>query len=206
MYTKGKQLLIGLPGTGKTTFLGALWYVVNNREVPGALHLKKLDTERAHIERICQDWLAGKEVERTHGGNEQQVVMKLGGAGAAEITELVFPDLSGETFRQQWREGVWTIEFDEIASTATGILLFVHPRRVFRGELIGPQVAELIENVTGENVEEENLEEQGEEEIAFNPDKSPTQVQMVELIQFLLRRELLVSPLSVVVIVSAWDL
>ena len=60
-----KQLLIGLPETGKTTFLAALWQVVESDEVPGALRLEKLHGDREHLNKIRADWLCCSPMGRT---------------------------------------------------------------------------------------------------------------------------------------------
>lgn len=74
MITNNSQnhfLMIGLPQTGKTTFLAALWHVVKNlHEVPGALSLKKLQGDQEHLNRICDNWLEFKQVARTNPVSE----------------------------------------------------------------------------------------------------------------------------------------
>src|SRR5260370_25751159 len=100
--TSYKQLIIGLPETGKTTFLAALWHVVNSREVRGALELLHLEGDRKHLNIIRKAWLEFREVGRTIPTTEQIVSMRLGVQGEAEAGELVFSDMSGEAFRQQW--------------------------------------------------------------------------------------------------------
>lgn len=43
---------------------------------------------------------------------------------------IVFPDLSGETFRQQWTDRCWTREYADLAERAIGAILFIHPDQI----------------------------------------------------------------------------
>src|SRR5437660_6881619 len=118
--TNYKQLIIGLPESGKTTFLAALWNVVTSREVDGSLRLVKLDGDRKHLNKIRKAWLEYRKVGRTVPTTEEVVSMKLGLPRDDRLVELVFPDMSGESFRQQWVDRKWTKEYDELVSEASG--------------------------------------------------------------------------------------
>ena len=56
-------LLIGLPSTGKTSFLAAL-YAIQQTQSPTALVLKKLDGDSGYLNKIRDAWLAFKPVGR----------------------------------------------------------------------------------------------------------------------------------------------
>ena len=45
-------LLMGLPSTGKTSFLAALWYAIQQTQSPTALVLKKLDGDSGYLNKI----------------------------------------------------------------------------------------------------------------------------------------------------------
>jgi len=197
-----KQLLIGLPETGKTTFLAALWQVVESDEVPGALRLEKLHGDREHLNKIRADWLCCSPMGRTIIAAEQLVSMKLVDPGRGEITEVFFPDMSGESFKQQWEDRSWTKNYDELACEAGGALLFVHPVRV-----VEPIRIDTTDQVVAELVEKETPSSSAQEAFApWDAGLAPTQVQLVELMQFLLMRVGDHLPFRVAVIVSAWDL
>ena len=65
-----KQLVIGLPSSGKTTFIAALWHTVTNDEVPGALKLEKLHGDSKHLNAIKSAWIKCCPVDRTISSDE----------------------------------------------------------------------------------------------------------------------------------------
>jgi len=203
-----KQLIIGLPETGKTTFLAALWHVVASREVSNSLRLTRLDGDRKHLNKIRKAWLEFREVGRTVQTTEQLVTMRLSVAGGTESVELIFPDMDGESFRQQWVDRKWTKEYDDLVSEADGILLFVHSMKAVGPDRIDPSIDEAV-SVLGD---EEDLAEDAtaidyEASLPqWNSKDAPTQVQLVELLQFIEHRRHDVSVLPIAVVVSAWDI
>jgi GTPase SAR1 family protein len=203
-----KQLIIGLPEAGKTTFLAALWHVVVSKEVPGSLRLLKLEGDRKHLNKIRRAWLEFRKVGRTVPGTEQLVSMKLGLPDGGESTELVFPDMSGESFRQQWVNRKWTKEYDELVRESNGILLFVHSRKVVGPDRIDPDVEEAVSALGDEADMEDEAAAVDDEDLLpeWDPKKSPTGVQLVELIQFIEQQPHLGNIRRVAVIVSAWDM
>jgi stage III sporulation protein SpoIIIAA len=50
------QLIIGLPETGKTTFLAALWHVVTSEEVNESLRLERLHGDSKYLNEISAKW------------------------------------------------------------------------------------------------------------------------------------------------------
>ena len=197
-----KQLMVGLPGTGKTTFLAALWHIVESGEIPGALRLERLHGNLQYLNEIRNSWLGCRPLARTVPGAERVVSMRLYEPQGRDITEVVIPDLSGESFNSQWKDRKWTKEYDSLVKAANGALIFVHPEKLkepTRIDMADPLVAELDEN-GGESPSEID------DFIPWNPEFSPTQVKMVDLLQFLALYLNASSPLRIALIISAWDL
>lgn len=201
-----KQLLVGLPGTGKTTFLAALWHVVETAEVPEALRLVKLHGSRDHLNKIRKDWLKCRQLDRTVPAAEKTVSMILIEPGQDRTTELFLPDISGESFRRQWEDKLWTKEFNDLACEAIGALLFVHPRNVIPPEKIGPETNEMTAALAGDEHKSTGQEGSTEQPIPWTPDSAPTQVKVVELLQYLLSGPFSSRELRLAVMISAWDL
>ena len=204
-------LAIGLPEAGKTTFLAALWHVTEREEVPGALRLERISENAKHLNSIKNDWLRFERVVRTIPGQEQSATLwlrdKEGGIG-----EVVFPDLSGESFQGAWKERHWTKEYDQLVESAGGLLLFVHPGTLKEPYTIAEMqkmaeaaFPEMTVKDTADQTEldDDHVTEKAEE---WDPQRAPTQVQLVELLQFTEHRLKARRPIRLAVIVSAWDL
>lgn len=208
-----KQIVMGLPQTGKTTFLAALWHVVESGEVPGALQLAEMSPVRKYLNKIRKDWLDYRIVGRNVVNTEEIVSMKLTPHKGGAVTEVFFPDLAGETFELQWKERAWKKSYDELAREARGLLLFVHSENY-----VQPVGLDTIEALT-EAVEEatddlKNIESDADEDatssatetpIPWSDEFVPTQVQLVELLQFFTLRSHTYPLSRVAVVVSAWD-
>ncbi len=204
-------LSIGLPEVGKTTFLAALWHVAESGEVPASLSLERISENAKHLNSIRSDWLRLEKVGRTIPGQEQPTTLWLrddrGGVG-----EVLFPDLSGESFEGAWAERHWTKEYDQLVSAADGLLVFVHPETLKEpftiaemqrmAEAAIPEEEQGLASLQVE-VEEPSTEASVEE---WSPLKAPTQVQLVDLLQFTEKTQRAKRPVRVAVIVSAWDL
>jgi hypothetical protein len=199
-------LLVGLPSTGKTSYLAALWYMVNQSNVDCRLSLEKLDGEIKYLNQIRDAWLEYKPVPRNRLDSETVASMALKDRETGREVGLSFPDLSGESFRLQWTERQFTSRYDERLRQASGAILFVHPERIQKPNRIDT-VNDLADIVGGAVSEEEVSGETSQ--LATKPwdiEKTPTQVQLVELLQFVSSREYFRSPFRVAILVSAWDI
>ena len=199
-------LLIGLPSTGKTTFLAALWYAIQQRQSPTALVLKKLDGESKYLNEIRDAWLAYKPVGRTQFDTEKFVSMWLKRSDSDEEVHLTFPDVSGESFKQQWVSRQITVSYDKCLRSANGGILFIHPNSVTLPLRIAEvdDLASLIDDAVAEEVASSPTA--APPSTPWDKEKSPTQVQLVELLQFLIRRPHFKPPFRFAIAISAWDL
>ncbi len=126
MSSTANLLFVGLPGSGKTTFLAALWHVLEDRSSATSLKLKEYSVDREYLNQITADWRACSQVQRTKLEPEELVVLRLEGAGR-DAFELTVPDLSGEAFEQQLVDRKMSAGHNELVQRATGLVLFVHP-------------------------------------------------------------------------------
>lgn len=205
MSTSTNLHFMGLPSSGKTTFLAALWHVLNEHSSEIRLKLKGLSVDRTYLNQITADWQACSQVQRTKLEHEQLIVLNLE-SGKNTTFDLSVPDLSGEGFEQQLVDRKISAEHHESVQRATGFALFVHPRvkegtrltysrqlnSVLDGVLTAPPVTEGASNASPSSAEPWSIE------------KLPTQVALVELLQFAL--EIAARKVRVAVVISAWDL
>src|SRR5437660_1534052 len=95
-------VMIGLPATGKTSFLAALWYLVQHGEVDHRLALDRMEGDSKHLNQLSNLWASFELVPRTPTGVERTVSMVLNDTVEKKNVTLTFPDLSGESFMLQW--------------------------------------------------------------------------------------------------------
>lgn len=200
-------LLIGLPSTGKTSLLAALWYAVQQTVSPTALVLKKLDGDSAYLHRIRDSWLAFKAVGRNPTDSETFVSMWLKRKDGDEEVHLTFPDVSGESFKQQWTARQLTVSYDKCLKQANGGILFIHPDSIKL-----PLRIQEVEDLAA-MIDDGVAEEMGapatpppSSPVSWDIEKAPTQVQIVELLQFMMKRPSFRAPFRLAIAVSAWDL
>ena len=191
--SEANQLLVGLPGTGKSTFLAALWYTAER----GSTHWKidQLGDEEEHLQMISQRWLECKAMGRSAQAGEALVSMRFREEGSERRLIVFFPDLAGETFEDQWVNRHCSRTYLEAARASNQILMFLHPEKLRHGERIEDYLQEDPDN--------------GDEVLTVverRPERDPTQVILVDLLQILSRPPILHESLRIAVVVSAWDL
>lgn len=199
MSTAANLLFIGLPGSGKTTFLAALWHVLDDQSSATSLKLTKLSGDRTYLNQIAKEWRECSQVPRTNLQAEQVVVLHLDGPGFGAF-DLSIPDLAGEAFKLQLTDRRMSRNHYEFVQAATGVMLFLHPD-VQKGTQL--TVARSIEaELPG--AREDRGTKDADPNTTWSTELLPTQAQLVELLQFLL--ECTQRKLRVAVVISAWDL
>jgi len=187
--------ICGLPGSGKTTFLAALWHLVTSREIDTALRFDSLrNGDASHLNAIAARWRNAMVQDRTTMGANRLVSMRLVNTAGTRV-RLTFPDVSGEAFRQIWEERDCDVTVADMLRSGE-VLLFVHadtiqaPRWVVEDTSLVRQLG--LTTVEGE-------------EVTWHPKLAPTQVQLVDLLQLLRKPPLDIGPRRLAVILSAWD-
>lgn len=191
------NLAIGLPGAGKTSFLAALWDVVDKKEVPGALILDKLQDERGYVQKIRTSWVGLQDVGRTQAGSISPITMSLKVSATSPAEAITFPDLSGEAYDTQLTDRELRADFAALARDASGVILFIHPATNTPGTRI-----EVVEKVLA-GIPTASTPAEDQPTGSWDTSKIPTQAKLVELLQFLDVTAETDYPISVVI--SAWD-
>lgn len=188
-------VVLGLPGSGKTTFLAALWHLLTSNEVETKLSLVTLQAgESAHLNEIASLWRRAKVQERTMQAGDRTVTMSLRNGTTPEF-RLSFPDLAGEAFQQMWETRECA---PEVAASmrSSNVLLFIHADKIKAPGWI-------IEDV--EDAEAAGLPVEVSKPVPWNARLAPTQVKLVDLLQLLQAPSLDGGVRSVSIVLSAWD-
>lgn len=188
-------VIIGLPESGKTTFLAALWHLITARDVETVLRLHTLrDGERSYLNAIAARWRDAKVQDRTALGGNRLVSMNLQDAGGTPV-RVTFPDIAGEAYRRMWEERDCEAAVADILK-APGVLLFIHADTIRPPKWVIDEVK--LSKAVG-------LPIPSGEDVAWDPRLAPTQVQLVDLLQLLCTESLNVGPRRLAIMLSAWD-
>jgi hypothetical protein len=196
----GTHLVMGLQGSGKTTFAAALWHLVDMGEIDTSLIKGTHRGDFRYLESLAHDWAEGWQVKRTGTDQIEPVTINLRHPGTVNDIALEFADLSGEAYEHAFSRRLVKPEFLELVRRMNGLLIFVSADRHVDGVAIADAVAVAPELAAPES------EGDTEPETEWDPDKTPQQVQLADSLQIIGGPPHGKSPSRIVVIVSAWDL
>lgn len=196
--TSLQHSIIGLPRSGKTTFLAALWHLLDAHEVRCKFVLDKQIGDHTHLNSIVDAWRRCEEVPRTSIAAETKVSIHVKDAVSGKTAILHFPDLSGESFQQQLSTRSCTTDYVHGFDESGGILLFITADR----QTDGLGILDMATLVPGD---ETGITEQTEKPLEWSPKMVSEQVKLVELLQFIQRPPIRSGLRRLAVVVSAWD-
>lgn len=193
--TEKSVVIIGLPASGKTTFLAALWHLITTRDVGTALRFDTLRTgTTTHLTEIATRWRNAQVQDRTAVGDHRLVSMNLKNENGEKV-RVSFPDVAGEAYRRMWEDRDCAPEVAEILKDG-GVLLFIHADTIRPPKWIVDEVA---------LSREAGLPMPAGQEVQWHPRIAPTQVQLVDLLQLLRVPPLDIGCRRLAIMLSAWD-
>jgi hypothetical protein len=188
-------VIIGLPESGKTTFLAALWHLITERDVETILRFHTLRTgEASHLNEIAARWRDAKVQDRTAVGGNRLVSMNLKNAAETPV-RVTFPDIPGEAYRRMTEERDCEPAIADVLK-ASGVLLFIHSDTIRPPKWVVDEVA--LSKAVGLTIPDG-------QEVPWHPRLAPTQVQLVDLLQLLRSAPLDAGPRRLAIMLSAWD-
>jgi len=217
--TRSSSIVIcGLPESGKTTYLAALWHVLTVlTDEPCKLKLasKKYD-EYTYINKLHDAWLQGHRQLRTRSSTEKiglNLTLPSGG-----IIELIVPDVAGEDFKSLWSERHCTRDLAKSLQAREGLLLFINidtlnkPRDATVAAKvhtrIGVAATKAVQDsieVDADRIPDENNTAMGSRP-SFVADDAADDTKLVDLLHTLARGALRSPNRRIAIILSAWDL
>lgn len=201
-------VIMGLPASGKTTFLAALWHLVESNETPCRLECYDYRGDFSYLNSIAAAWRSFKPVPRTSQTGDMNVSIMLRNRDTGESGVAFFPDLAGETFDRQVEERRCYRDFVESFSQENGVLFFISADLKEDNLSITDLNARLpINNVElGEDVSTTNENESKMILNEWEPKFLPWQVKIVQLLSDLTRPPFLQRNRRIAILISAWDL
>lgn len=120
-----KCLIAGLPDAGKSTYLGALWYVLSNDVNKDKMSLKvspdNLPENLEQLSLLSSRWLNVEDMDRTSTDVPSNISFNLVPQSGGEDFTLEVPDFRGESIRQIITQNQ-PKEFDEWCERADSML------------------------------------------------------------------------------------
>ena len=205
-------VIMGLPASGKTTFLAALWHLVEAGEVSCRLKLDRYEGDLAYLNKIGEAWRTFKKVPRTSQVGDQDVVIHLVDSDSKATASAFFPDLAGETFDGQVEARRCRPTFVDGVAGDDGVLFFVTADRKeddlsiveLNKRLPAIAIAPAAAEAAGEAAATQALDVA--KPVEWDPKTIPTQVRVVQLLTDLMRAPFATKKRRVALIISAWDL
>jgi hypothetical protein len=206
-----KVLLIGMPSTGKTTFLAALQQYFEGTSPSKKITQFKYSPDAAYLNSIHSRWLNCEQQIRTnHDTNskkESQIFLEL--VSTKERLVLSVPDTAGEAFKQHWELRIWDESYNKLVQDTSGLLFFIHAEKIKPHVLISDInlilksdfMEDHPQSKGKDQVEESKEKDQAEEKIAtWNHLNTPTQVIAVDLLQFHVDHLKKIRPIPLVIV------
>lgn len=187
--------IIGLPSSGKTTFLAALWELVGERRVAKVLAFDTIgENDHSYLRKIVAVWRKATEQARTRLTGLSAVRMNLRDAEGS-VVQITMPDAPGEDFRAMWEDRELGRVLGE-SLVKGNILLLVNGNKVKAPAWVAERAAQ--RKATGRQKAEALPKE-------WHPRLAPTQVQLVDLLQLISHPPVGTAGRKIVVMISAWD-
>lgn len=201
-------IIMGLPASGKTTFLAALWHLVESNETSCLLELDAYEGDLTYLNRIAEAWRNFEAVPRTSQVGDMNVAIHLRNRETGEKGTAFFPDLAGEVFDRQVEDRIFRKDFMKNFSDDDGILFFINAD--VREDFLS--VAELNARLPSNIESEETLNGDSSDENAekiipeWEPKLLPAQVKVVQLLSDIIRPPFEPCLRKIALLISAWDL
>jgi hypothetical protein len=199
-------VIMGLPASGKTTFLAALWHLIGADETSCRLMLDQYKGDLEYLNRIAEAWRTFQPVPRTSQIGDVDVTIHLVDRDTGVRGTAFFPDLAGETFDTQVEARRCRSAFINDVDDDDGLLFFISADKK-EDDL---SVLELNNRLPGGRAGQGSAQSENAEEpqssTEWEPKYVPGQVRVVQLLS-----DLLCSPFTprrrrLAVLISAWDL
>jgi len=147
---------VGFHGTGKTTYLGALWMIIQD---PRDTTMTEVEVrgDRSHLQSIGEQVARAERLLRTKVESDDGFAVTLEFSDGATAA-LNIPDLSGEGVRLLVEDRVWHPQLSDAVQDADALILFVSPRPLklpIRSSFTDEVLAEFLAQDAGFDEDEE---------------------------------------------------
>ena len=144
-------MFMGLPNSGKSSFIGAFWHVIESGEIEDAYTVNVQPNDREYLNELRESFLGCKAPERTKTDFVKQIDLNIKDIITGNSATFTFPDLSGETFESQFEYRKITKEYLNDIADCESIMLFINPQFLKKPNLIADANA-MLEGSTTDDI------------------------------------------------------
>ena len=200
---------LGLPRTGKSTYLGTLWQLAQDRAEPSIVE-QDVSGDRSYLQRLGDQVARGEEIGRTEISSAEGMQLTLGFEEGDVIVDI--PDLGGETLRLLVEDRVWHSGLQDTIAASNAMLLFLHPEKlrlpmsiamadqVLSGRRL-TRSTDASESSNGQDPEPSTETELPQ----FRPAEACTAAQCLDALENILVYQRTRWPIRLGIVISAWD-
>lgn len=196
--------LIGMPSTGKSTYLAALYQTMAVPHSASQARLARQPSQRVYLEELRQAWLRGEPVGRTLPDSGELVELDVLFPEQDEV-RLAVPDIAGETFEDLSVRRQADAAVTKLVQDAKGVLLFTHPDH--QRPRVPIASLKRMQALVGDR-DPLDVDKTRDEENVFDVRAVPGEVQLIDLLQWATRvreHRAAAAPHRIALMISAWD-
>ena len=119
-----KCLIAGLPAAGKSTYIGALAYLLQNPVNNQILKLCETPDDLSYLNKLIDPWLSLQKMERTTRGFANNIDLELVRVTDGKTFSLSLPDIAGEDYESIVHQNAEVIK--NWAEELDSLLLFIN--------------------------------------------------------------------------------
>lgn len=127
-----KCIIVGLPNSGKSTYIGAFWAIEKDGDTGHSLVCSKYPEDTTYLDALKKNWSNQQVVNRSSQLEMKDIVLELTEANTNTSISLCIPDFKGERFADVIQNNV-APEVDEWLNDTDSVLFFI---QYAEGELL----------------------------------------------------------------------
>ncbi|WP_157489232.1 hypothetical protein [Lysobacter sp. Root916] len=193
----------GLPASGKSSFIAALTYLLNAKELQTRLTLASLSGDEKHLQALEHEWLGVKPLPRTQRTNEHWGQFNVRDTRTGDTAELLVPDMRGELFEQPATIGGCQRALWESLLDCDGMMLFTNVDRP-DDDHMACDMANAVATIVAANSEAVAAPTTVNVD-PFQASSMPEESKLVELLQAMNRWPIASKLRRIALVLSAWD-
>lgn len=184
-------VFLGYPGSGKTTFLAALWHLITSRELESELRYIRALGSTEYLDGLAERWRRREELKRTSTQDEGLIEFELEARG--HRFGIQFPDLSGERLDQLVEQRFIDTDLVKLIGESSAIVVF----------LTADKTADSMSVEDMESIVGSSPASVAPNTVPWTAELIPMQSRLVELLRNVI--ELVGKRKRLAVVISAWD-